>query len=173
MENELLRSTFKGNEHLLKVLRSLFFGFDVKPEDKELIKTTFASKELREVVRKKFYAKIGDDCEIGQIADFWVGIPEDKVVGANVAAIAQLIEPRVNFLKMAETAMALLEKPDGKKVNLDYDPKKDDEFRIGLLTRNKFMNSIEGGINMIKMVAEMKEQSPYQMEQLRKKNSSK
>lgn len=173
MENELLKNTFKGNDHLLKVLRNLFFGFDVKPEEKELIKSTFTNEALRGAVRRKFYSQTGDECEIGQIADFWVGIPEDKIVGMSPDAIAQLVEPRINFLKMAGVAMALLENPNGKKVNLNYDPKKDDEFRIGLLSRNKFMNSIEGGLNMIKMVAEMKELSPYQMEQLRKKNSSK
>ena len=173
IENELLRNTFKGNDHLLKTMRSLFFGFHVKPEDKILIKTTFTNEALREAVRKKFYAKPGDEVEIGQIADFWIGIPDDKIVGMDYNTISQIIEPRKNFIKMTGIALALLEKPDGKKVDLVYSPEEDDELRIGLLSRNKFMNVIEAGLNMIKMVAEMKNLSPDEQEKITNKNSSK
>jgi len=173
IDNELLKNTFKGNEYLLKVMRKLFFGFPVKPEDKVLIKTTFVNADLREVVRKKFYAKPGDEVEIGQIADFWIGIPEDKIVGADLDAITQIIEPRKNFVHMVEIALNLLENPDGKVVDLTYNPDNDTELRIGLLSRNKFMNVVEAGLNMIKMVAEMKNLSPDEKEKLTNKNSSK
>ena len=39
-DNELLQATFKGNESLLKLLRSLFFGWSVSDADKQLIKDT-------------------------------------------------------------------------------------------------------------------------------------
>ena len=80
-EANLLKSTFKDNENLLKLLRKLFFSFELSPEEKLLIKNTFESKELREAFRKKIYSKRGDDANLGSIADEWVSITDEKLLG--------------------------------------------------------------------------------------------
>jgi len=172
-ENELIKRVFKGNEALLKVIRSLFFGIKLSKEQKKIIKETFADANTRNIVRKRFFAKFGDEAEIGQIADFWISVPEEKLVGASLDQIAQIIEPRKRLLEMFDVSIALLENPDGKQVDLAYDPEEDDELYITLLTRNKYMNAVEAGLNMMKMLAEAKDLTPEEQEAVNKKNSSK
>jgi len=173
LENELLKSVFKDNDFLLKTMRGLFFGFTLTEEQKKLIKDTFKGPELRDVVRRKFFSRLGDECEIGQIADFWAGVPEEKIVGASEEQISQILAPRAKVFGMFVMSMALLENPDGEQVNIEYSLKEGDKLALELLTRNKYMNSIENGLSQIKMVAEHKELTPKEIEELSKKNSSK
>lgn len=173
IDNDLIKRTFKGNEILLKTMRDLFFGRKISKEHSKMIKDTFADETIREVTRKRFYSKLGDDSAIGQIADFWIGVPEEKMVGAGIDQMAQIIEPRKNLLAMFETAFKLLVEPEGKKVDVTYNPAKDDELYIGLLTRNKYLNAVEAGLNMLKVIAETKEMTPEEIKEAALKNSSK
>jgi hypothetical protein len=174
-DNELLQATFKGNESLLKLLRSLFFGWSVSDADKKLIKDTFKSEDLREAVRRRIYSKFGDDAPLGSISDFWIQIPEEKLVGASDVAIRQLLVSRGVVLGMLEIAMGQLENPDGQKNVLEFEKVSGDLISdsIQLIARNKYLNAIESGLNMIKTVAEMKQETLEDLKKRLAKNSQK
>jgi hypothetical protein len=177
-DNELLQATFKGNESLLKLLRSLFFGWSVSDADKQLIKDTFKSEDLREAVRRRIYSKFGDDAPLGSISDFWIQIPEEKLIGVSDFEIHKLIASRSNVLVMLKRAMEMLADPELIGSSLDFSPKDfaisgESEMAIFLIARNKYLNAIEAGLNMIKTVAEMKQETMEELKKRLAKNSQK
>jgi hypothetical protein len=173
-EVDLLKRTFKGNEYLLKILRGLFFGFDIKDEDKQLIKKVFASEELRTAIRRKTFPMLkGNDVPIGQIADFWMGT-EMNVLGATRDAIYQVVSQKQKVFEMFTKAFNLLENPFGEKVDLDFTPNLSfDPLQVELLARNLYMKSIETGLSFIKTISEMEETKPAEVQEKRKKDSAK
>lgn len=171
-EIDLLKRTFKGNEELLKKMRALFFGFYLSEEDKKLIRDTFASEELKVVVRKSIFPILNPDVPIGQVADFWLGT-EQNVFGMMKDTIYQAVHSKQQVLDMLKKAMSLLENPDGEKVNVDFNPTMylADDLQVNLLARNLYIRTIETGLNVIKTVSESKEETPAQKEKRLKADS--
>ena len=167
-EADLLKATFKDNEYLLKVLRSLFFGFDVKEEDKEIIKKF--SPELKEAIRKKIYPLLSNEVPIGQVADFWMGT-EQNVFGQSKDSVFQAIASKTETLNMLNRAMELMNNPDGDKIDLSFKHNLVDELGINLLSRNLYIRTIETGLNFIKLLAEQK--SEVEVKEKQKLNSNK
>jgi len=177
-EANLLKSTFKDNENLLKLLRKLFFSFELSPEEKLLIKNTFESKELREAFRKKIYSKRGDDANLGNIADEWVSITDEKLLGIYAEDAYKIIQSRIKLYKMFEQGIALLENPDGERVELSFIPSEFvasniQQISIDLMARNKYLNSVEAGLSFINIIANSKDKTPEQLLEEQKKNSNK
>src|SRR5260221_468240 len=104
-EVAILRATFKDNEYLLKLVRSVLLGFDIAEEDKKLIKGTFADESTREALRKKIYPVLSMDVPIGHTADFWMGI-EKQVFGASPDLIRQIIESKSLLLRYFKIGFA-------------------------------------------------------------------
>lgn len=172
-EASLLRDTFKNNEYLLKVIRSLFFGYDIADSDKLLVKSTFKDPQLREAVRKKIYPNLSNEVPIGQVADFWMGV-ETQIFGFDVNKIRQAIESKNIVLKMLKQSMSLLVDPDSIKVSLEYNPELvvNDELQIGLLARNLYIRTIETGLNFIQLVANQEVLSRADLKKKELKDSS-
>jgi hypothetical protein len=147
----------------------------VLDEDKKLVKSTFNSEEIKLAFRKKLYSKRGDDAKFGSIADFWVSLGDDVLIGKTPEAISQIIKPRAKLEKMFETAMNLLDNPNGEKVDLSYDPKSldKDPYQINLLARNKYLNAIEATLNFINIQANNIEMPEDMKKFIKNKNSSK
>lgn len=162
-EIELLRRTFKDNEDLLKKMRALFFGFSLSDEDKKVIKNTFASEELKVLVRKSIFPILNPDVPIGQVADFWLGT-EQNVFGQMKDTIYQAVNSKQDVLDMLKIAMKLLDDPDGEKISLEYKPSMylEDDLQINLLARNLYIRTIESGLLIIKNIADTKEETPAQ-----------
>lgn len=160
-EVDLLRRSFKDNEELLKKMRALFFGFPMSEADNKLIRDTFASEELKLVVRKSIFPVLNPDVPIGQVADFWLGT-EQNVFGMTKDTIYQAVNSKQEVLAMLHKAMKLLDNPEGDKVSVDYSPSMFpmDELQVNLLARNLYIRTIETGLNIIKGVAETKEETP-------------
>ena len=173
IENETLKTMFKDKEFLVKLIRALFFGWDLTAEEKDMIRKEFVQPETREAFRKKFFAKFGDDTTIGQIADAWIGISDDRIVGQTETAIKQIKESREQSMKMLEQAMKQLANPNEAKVNLTYSSSDIDPLGIKLLARNRYMNTVEGSLSMIYQMANMKDVTPETIKTALKKNSSK
>jgi hypothetical protein len=175
-ELELLKTVFKDNEHLAKLLRRLFFGFELTEEEKAIVKTTFSTPEIKEALRKKFYSKFGDDAALGNIADQWASISDEKLIGASRDTITQITASKARVNEMLEKAMALIENPDGMKVDLSYDgvnASNSDPLGVKLLARNKYLNIIEGSLSMIYQICNMPEPTEEELKSKKKKDSSK
>lgn len=174
VELEVLKGIFKDNEALIKSLRNLFFGYAISEDQKKIIKDTFKDEKTRELFRKKIYPKPTDDAPIGNISDQWVHITEDKILGASKEYIYQLVESRKLTFQMLDKAMLLLENPDGEKVDVSFSPNIiADELQIGLLARNKYMNTIEASLAMIYKLVEQKEMSEDERKLKESKDSTK
>lgn len=174
-DNKLLESLFKNNEHLILAIRSLFYGWEVTKEDKETIKKVFEKEDVREAFRKKIFSKWGDIAPLGQIADQWINIPEDKLLGSTREERSQLFAYRNEVTKKLNHAMTLLENPEGVKPSLVYDENTTQNDTLGcvLLARNKYLNTIEAGLGFVYQSANTKELTKEQKAKLAKENSSK
>jgi len=177
MENDkdLIKEIFKDNEKLLKIIRNVMFDLEVSKEDKEILKNTFKNKEAKEAFRIKLHSKRGDDVKFGSIADFWVPLGDEALVGKSEDTIRQIVLPRAKLEKMFEVAINLLDNPDGEKVDLSYDPESidADPLQINLLARNKFLNAIEATLNFINIQANNIEMPADMKKFMKQKNSTK
>lgn len=174
---ELLRNHFKGNDEALKLIRALFFGFDLTDPEKGIIREIFVGNvEMQTAVRNKMYSRISKDAPIGSNPDFWVGT-EQQIQGQHPDTVKQILGAKERCLNMLDNAMELLEDPDKFKVEhiFDYTPSAvlDDPLGIQLIARNLYVQSVENGLSYIKIVSELSDDDMKKVEESRKKDSSK
>ena len=169
-EKNLLRNTFSENEDLLIALRNLFFGFEMNEGEKIMLKR-LESKEVRKLLRKIFLPELEKDIPIGQSIDLWATL---NIEGKDFDQISRSMLARISLIKHIETVLALLENPNGKKVNLwDYDLITTTASNHELLARNTFISHIELQLAVIRMLANSVEETPEQLEARIKADSSK
>lgn len=155
---DLLKLSFKDNEPLLKLIRSLFFGFELSDAEKKIIKTSFANPQLREAIRKKTYPLIDKDVPIGHEADFWSGM-ENQIFSHPQDAIYQAVKSKQMVLDMFTQAFNLLADPFGKPMDFSYtsDSLVMDPLQTKLLARNLYFKTITVALATIKIIAQQKE----------------
>lgn len=151
----LYEKYFKGNEQLLKDMRSLMYGLPVSDEAKQLIKSTFADDILFGYVRKRFYPSLADDTQIGVVSDIWLGA-EQMVFNMNATQIRQAVEYKQRSLDMTLQALTLLRDPfDGidRDLNLSFVASEEcfskDPLQIELLARNMYIRHVDKQLSMI------------------------
>lgn len=176
-ELELLRMTFKDNEYLLKLMRSIFFGFPLTDEEKNTLKSTFTNQPLKEAVRKKIYPLLSNEVPIGQVADFWMGT-EMNVFGTSPEVAHQAIASKQKVLEMLVYGMSLLDNPDQKPIDLTFNPNYEisgliENSQIWLLARNLYIRTIETGLNFIKIAADQNVQTPAEVKKKALQDSNK
>jgi hypothetical protein len=173
-EAELLKVAFKDNESLLKLVRALFFGFELSADEKMRIKSSFANEQLREALRKKIFPVLSKDSPIGQITDAWMGI-ESNVFGQPKDTIYQAVQSKQVVLEMLDKAMNLLSNPDGEPMDLKYNPNEYliDGLQIKLLARNFYMKTVETALHFINQFANQAVVKPEEVKERRAKNSNK
>lgn len=156
----LIKANFKGNDYLLKAVRSLFFGFELNEDDLNLLKSTFSNNDLKEAVRKKMFPKLSNDVPIGQVADFWMGT-ESQIFGASTGAIYQAVQSKQKVHDMLVKAFDLLSNPQNGLINLDYNANQAsaDELQVGLLARNLYIRTVETGLMYVQLVAEQNQET--------------
>ncbi len=171
-ELALLKSAFEGNEVLLRTMKNLFFGYELTSGEKDLIRKSFASEELKRILRKRF-SPFGDkSTPIGQTIDMWTGI---DLVGKPKDEIFQTICVRKDMVDMMNKALNLLDNPDGEKPSIVYniDSVFGDDFGIRLTTRNRFIGHIEFQCVTIQTIVNTKVETKEEKEKRQVANSSK
>ena len=95
------------------------------------------------------------------------GFPKD--------VIYQAVHYKEKALQMTKMALALLENPDGLRVDVSYDPQQSlvDDLGVNLLARNQYLRHIESQLLYIKMIADTEEKTPAQIKKLQAQNSVK
>ena len=173
-EITLIKKTFCENEYLLKAIRALFLNLGVTDEEKSAIKATFSDKELLALMHKKFYPQLDKDASIGTTMDVWMGV-EQMVFGKGISEIYQAVQYKDEALKMTKKALALLENPDGEKIDVTFDPALSvkDDYQIRLLARNQFIKHVESQLMFLMIIAGKKDETVEQTTQRLTKNSSK
>ncbi len=172
-DKEIIQATFKGNDVLLETMRKVFFGFDLSDGDIALLKTTFSNPAVKEAVRRKLIPNFVDTANlpIGVCADFWLDV-EKEILGASSSAIYQRVMSKQGVLDMANKAMSLLDNPV-EKMDLSFTPSAVDEWQVKLLTRSLYIRTVGSCLSMLYTIANMKDETPKQVEEKKIKNSSK
>lgn len=158
----LIRNTFYEREDLLLLVRNLFFGFELTEGERFIIQSSFSTPESRKVMRKVFLPELGKDIPIGQSVDLWMTIK----VESDAKKDKDTIKGRTDFLVMQETALALLENPNGKKVDLTMTIE-DTKTATDIIARNTFISHVETQLLALRALANEKVESNE--EQLAKK----
>jgi hypothetical protein len=156
-EQTIIEQYFKGNEGLLKMMRRLFYGLAVTDAERKIIKDTFKDPVLFKIISNRFlpdYRTIDDDVPIGGSSDVWLGV-EEMCFGKHEDTIKQAIEYKYLSIKMTQQALALLQNPNGKQINLEYIPSMypNDPQAINLLGRNIYMRHIDKQLTFLYVVA--------------------
>ena len=97
-------------------------------------------------------------------------------MGASEQQIYQILNSRDKTLEMLEQAIETLKTPDLKISSLEFKIVDGDnglEKSLELIARNKYLNAIEAGLNMIKTVADMKQETLEELKKRLAKQSSK
>lgn len=168
---DTLKGTFKGNEHLLKVMRALFFGLKVNTEEKRLIVSTFSDKKLLEAVTKRFYPTLNRDTPIGTVGDILLGA-EQMISNVPQHIIQQTIEYKNISLGNTWKAMELLTDPDKHVIDLSYDFNEPDPVGSRLMARNQYIRHIEQQLCFIQVVSEQEVKSVADKKKDLKANST-
>ncbi len=175
---EVIKATFQDNSELLVAMRNLFFSLPTTAEQIALVKGTFTGKdELVNIVRKKIYPIFEEDTidmPPGLMADFWLDFDKD-ILGAPQDTIYQRTQSKQQVLDMLSKAIALLQNPEGEKVDMSYNPKLvlNDPLGIGLLARSLYIRTIGQGLQILKVVAEKDKETPEEKKKRIERDSSK
>jgi len=154
---DLIRRTYKDNEQLLKLTRALFLGMETSPEEKALLKETYASEELRNLFRRRFIPYLDRNAPIGQLSDVWLGV-ESMVFGQPKEVGFQAVQYKHVAIQMTEMALNLLADPYAPAPNVAFNPSSypNDELNINLLARNMYLRHVEMQLRFLWVVAQQK-----------------
>lgn len=169
----VIEEHFKDNEALLKVMRRLFFGMPLLEDEKANIKKVFKDKTLFDLMRRRFLPHFTDDMPIGNAVDVWLGA-EEMVFGKHPTEMMQAVQYKHQGIEMVKKALALLQDPDGEKVQLEYLPMMypGDELYINLLARNMFIKSVDKQLTLLFVVANHENMTKEELQKRMRMDSS-
>ncbi len=169
---DLIKRTF--DEGLLRSMRNLFLGLEVSDSEKELIKTTFKSAELRALMRKRFVPRISPETPLGHELDVWDGV-EKMVFGYSESTAYQALHYKQLAIDMAETCLNLLEDPNGPRPKLDYSPVMypNDNLGVQLCARNIFISMVKTQLLTFYLTTLQKDEPEQVKKGKREKDSAK
>lgn len=165
----LIKSAFEGNKELLISIRNLFFGLELSKAEKDLIVKTFASPELRKIMRDRLIPSIDKEAPLEVSKDMWTGF--DMISSTN-EVIKRTVQVRANLIGMLEIALELLENPDGKRPYVDFNPMTGDVDGVLLTSRNHFIGMVVSQLNALSVIANTKTDTPEQIKKKIRKDSS-
>ena len=172
-ELEVIKRVFAENEPLLIQVRNLLFGMTLTEEEKKNIVANFKDSEIRRIIRKFIIPEFDADIPVGFSTDVWMS-SVDGIKSNSPEALQPIFASQMKWIEMMETALKLLENPDGEKVNLrvftGLDPS---EMYIQILARNNFVSIIERSLVQIKTWAGLKSETPQMTKERLLKDSSK
>lgn len=171
-EIKLIKATFKDNEELLKTTRACMFGLGLTDDEKELLRSTYSSENLMKIMQKKFLPTLSKEAPIGQVSDIWLGV-ESQVFGQPRDTIEQSVQYKKMAVDMTAKALEALQDPDVEVPSLDFEISTVDGLQIKLLARNQYIRHVEQQLLFLKVISEQKDETPDEIAERVKKNSSK
>ncbi len=173
-DTELIKETFRGQEALLKNVRTLMLGGPLLPDQKENIKNVFSNLDLRALLRRRFLPDIQDDVDmqLGVVRDIWMGA-EQMVFAATPQQIEQAMKYKAKCIEFTRHGLTLLENPEGMKVPFKVLPYEEDPLQIELMARNMYIKHVDEQLSMLFLIANQNEESPKEIVEKRIRNSNK
>lgn len=172
----IIKNTFSDSDDLLKAMRKVFLQMPLTATDLSILSVNFNNKKnLLRIVRKTFLPELDPQAPLGQLIDLWMTIQfTDK---SPELALPHLIARKI-LIEYIEQQLEGLE--DGKyKRTIDFNnftkfgKKTAEELYIDLIVRNTMINHTDMSLMQLEFMAKESSLTPEQIEELRKKNSSK
>lgn len=172
-DNSLLQSLFNNNETVLRLIRTCLYGLKLSSEEKETIRGLFANRELLRIFTRRFIPSYDDsNVPIGQTLDLWAGV---DIKSQNKETAKQLIIARQRLINLTKQGLERLVNPDLDGSSLQYNPDvtPDDELFTGFISRNSYLHHVETQLQLIKLIADQKVETPEETKKRMKKDSNK
>lgn len=156
--NALIKQVFGKHPELIKLMQSLFLGFELTKDEKSLIKSAFENDELYDAVRRRIAPSLDKETMVGMQSDEWAGL-EEMIFGAHPDKIYQAVHYKKEAIRMAKQAVALLRDPDGTPIDISFDPdlSVNDTLQIKLLARNMYIKMVQQQLSTLWVISEQKE----------------
>jgi hypothetical protein len=187
-EKDLIRNTFKDREDLLKVLRKMFFQFELSAVDLSLLQLSFKNKELLKVLRRLFLPELEADLPITTIGgqmDPLVSIPVNQLLPEGAVGHIKAVD---RFIKYIDQQLRLLEdgrftsrpeKVSGKTEGIRFsdfsvlEGKTDMDIYLDIFARSIIVQQVEKQLNTILAMSEEGKMTDDEIREIMQKNSSK
>jgi hypothetical protein len=170
-ELDLIKLKFENNLPLLKAMRKVFLQIPISEKEDIAIKTNF-NDDLIKVVRKAFLPTIDGDAPINQVIDLWMTI---KIDDKNPEEADLFIKARAIVLDYIDQQLNVLAgngKEDIKFIDLLDDVNIVQKY-INLIARNTIILHTENQLNVLNILANMKEETEEEQKERQNKDSSK
>lgn len=177
-EIKVFKEHFFGQEVLLKSIRSLLIGLEVSDEEKKRIQAVFSNQAVLTMFRHRIYQLDTDDVPLGSLNDLWMGL-DAKLQGASTDAIYQAIKVRTRIIKLFQQIESYLRNPFQEKIDLkvNFDVIEHSfnlaETACDIMARNMYIKSVDMVLAVIHSLTKNKEETPEEIVEKIKKDSSK
>lgn len=172
-EVALIKSTFKDNFNLLKVLRKLFLQVELDDTQKDLYGNL--GKSEKALIRRLFLPVLDMEAPIYQVIDLMMTV-QIKELDPEIAGLH--LKARVQVIKYLEQQLKFIEGESGEAVFVFEDLEKieglsDDGIYIQILTRNTIIGHIEQQLGEIEILSNLKDETEDEIKERLEKDSSK
>lgn len=167
-ELDLIKSVFKGQPVLLKVIRKVFFQVELTESEKK-IKETFKSEDLYTVLRKHFIPFLTDDWAIGHEYDCWTGMGLEQRLCENAVQMIQARGQTIQYL--TEQLGVLFGKNEAVLKFVDLSNIQDKpavEVFVNFISRSEIHARVQNSLRDLHALAEGGLSTEEQMKQLQK-----
>lgn len=163
-ELEMLKSIFSDREDFLKTIRNVFFGLPITPDESDLLKKTFSSKQLTDLMSKLFLPVPQSDDPISQSIDLYMTIDlKDK----SDEEVEKIIEIFKLITGKIEKSLSCIVSGDTNLSVLDWNTPRE------LLARNQYAVHVDRHLSMIRILAGTKVESVEETKKRLLQNSNK
>lgn len=161
-EKNTLKTVFSEDPAVYKILRDLFFGFDLTDDEKRIVANF---KIIKPLLRKIFLPTLAKDIPLGGNIDLW---QTQDIKTATPESFDTVFSSKVILLDLLETAFKRFDDPDDNHVDLSI--KKD---LPSLVARNSYISYVDSKIRFLIQFVNMDSLTPEEQLKMMQLNSSK
>ena len=162
-EKERIKSVFGLEPEIYKALRDCFFGFELDENQNEMLKLSYAVKDL---IKKQFLPELNKVIAFGQNYDLW---QTQDIKNANPDSYEYFYEAKQKILEMIKKSLERLENPTLKGVDLSV---KEKDFTF-IIARNGYISYIDQQIRFLMQYAIQDILSEEEVQAMLRMNSAK
>ena len=172
-ELQIIKNTFAENDDLLKAIRKVMLQMPLNALD--LSRLELIKKEgILQVLRKTFLPTLDPEAPLNQVIDLWMTI---QIMDKDPINALPHLRAREKLIKYIDQQLKVLEGSDRQKIKFnkmtDIKGKSPENIYSDLITRNTMINHTEQQLNMLKVLAGLKDETLEQTQERLKKDSSK
>ena len=175
IELNTIKEVFSENEELLKTIRKIMLQMPLNAVD--LAELEFIRKpNILNVLRKTFLPTLDPDAPLNQIVDLWMTVQLADKEPLDALYQLRARELLINYINQQLKVLEDKSKEKikfGKLINLKKPNAEAGEIYFKMVARNSIIQHIEMQLNMLYILAGLKEETLEQTQERLKKDSSK